>query len=356
LEKIDFKNVLAEKKAMIWKEYQKYLPGSTKPAYAQDWIQDYGAEDEFFWKTISNYPKRQGKYVRGSLIMLVCEAMGIDEKKAALTAAAMQASEDWILIHDDLEDSSLERRGKPTLHRIYSMGQTINAGDALHIIMWKMLRDNEKVLGPEKTFAVMDEMERMLMRTTLGQSVEMKWMEENKLDLTDKDIFFVIGGKTTYYTICGPLRLGGIIANLKQKQLNAFFEFGGPLGQCFQIKDDLLDLTSDFGGLKKQVGNDIFEGKRTLMLAHLLKNAKGKDLEKVTAILEKNREEKTSDEVKFIIDKMHEYGSIKYGEQKAEELKNKALKVFKEKIGFLSHEPGRTKLKAAIDFILTRKK
>ena len=356
MEKVDFKNVLAEKKTMIWKEYQKYLSGSTKPAYAQDRIQNYKAENEFFWKTISDYPKRQGKYVRGALIMLVCEAMGVDEKKAALTAAAMQASEDWILIHDDLEDGSLERRGKPALHHIYSMGQTINAGDALHIIMWKMLRNNEKNLGPEKTFALMDEMDRMLMRTTLGQSVEMKWMNENKLDLTDKDIFFVIGGKTTYYTICGPLRLGGIIAGLNQEQLSVFFEFGRPLGQCFQIKDDLLDITSDFEGLKKQIGNDVYEGKRTLMLAHLLKNTKGKDLEKVKEILEKNREEKTEDEVKFIIEKMHEYGSIKYGEQKAEELKNQALKVFEEKLGFLSHEPGRTKLKAAIDFILTRKK
>ncbi len=356
MEKIDFKNVLNEKKAMIWKEYQKYLPGSTKPAYSEDWIQDYKSEDEFFWKTISDYPNRQGKYVRGALIMLACEAMGVDEKKAALTAAAMQASEDWILIHDDLEDGSLERRGKPALHKIYSMGQTINAGDALHIIMWKMLRDNEKVLGPEKTFAVMDEMDRMLMRTTLGQSVEMKWIEENKLDLTDKDVFFVIGGKTTYYTICGPLRLGGIIAGMDEKQLDTLFEFGGPLGQCFQIRDDLLDITSDFEGLKKQVGNDIFEGKRTLMLAHLLKNAKRKDLEKVKEILEKSREEKTEDEVKFIIEKMHEYGSIKYAEQKAEELKNQALKAFEEKLGFLSHEPGRAKLKAAIDFILTRKK
>ncbi len=356
LERIDFKNVLAEKKAIIWKEYKKYLPGSTKPAYAQDKIQDYKTEDEFFWKTISDYPERQGKYVRGALIMLTCEAMGVDEKKATLTAAAMQASEDWILVHDDLEDGSLERRGKPALHHIYSMAQTINAGDALHIVMWKMLRDNEKLLGIETTFGVMDEMNKMLMRTTLGQSVEIKWIEENKLDLDDKDVFFVIGGKTTYYTICGPLRLGGIIAGMNEKQLETLFEFGVPLGRCFQIRDDLLDITSDFEGLKKQVGNDIFEGKRTLMLAHLLKNAKGKDLERVNAILEKSRDEKTPEDVKFIIDKMHEYGSIKYGEQKAEELKNQALKAFDEKLGFLSHEPGRAKLKAAIDFILTRKK
>lgn len=352
----DFRDILAEKKELIWKEYQKYLPGKTESPYKLDDIAKYETEDQYFWETISDYPKRQGKYVRGALIMLVCEAMGIQPEKAVLTAAAMQASEDWILIHDDLEDGSLERRGKPALHKIHSMAQTINAGDALHIIMWKMLRDNEKVLGNEKTFRIMDEMNRMLMRTTLGQSVEIKWIEDNKLDLSDEDIYFVIGGKTTYYTICGPLRLGGIIAGLDNKQMETLFEFGTPLGRCFQIRDDLLDLTSDFEGLKKQVGNDVYEGKRTLMLIHLLRNASKADSKKIKEILEKTREKKTEEEVKYIIDKMHEYGSIKYGEQKAEELKNQAMEAFEQKLGFLDKEPGRSKLKAGIDFILNRKK
>jgi len=352
----EFRKILAEKKRLIWKEYQKYLKGKTEAPYPEDKIGNYKEEDKFFWDSLSDYPKRQGKYVRGTLIMLVCEALGIDEKKAALTAAAMQASEDWILVHDDLEDGSLERRGKPALHKIVGASQAINAGDALHIIMWQMLRDNEKTLGTKKTFTVMDEMRKMLMRTTLGQSVEMKWMQENSTKLTDEDIFFVMGGKTTYYTICGPLRLGGIIAGLNQKQLDAFFEFGIPLGQCFQIKDDLLDITSDFQGLKKQVGNDIYEGKRTIMLMHLLRNASEEDKEKIVKILGKTREQKTEQEVKHIISKMHEYGSIRHAEQKAEELKNQAMEKFEEKLGFLDKEPGRSKLKAGIDFILNRKK
>jgi geranylgeranyl diphosphate synthase type II len=352
---VDFKQVLAEKKELIWKEYQKYLLGETKPFYKLDKISDHRAEDQYFWETIMDYPKRQGKYIRGSLILLVCEAMGISQKKAALTGAAMQASEDWILIHDDLEDASLERRGKPTLHRLHSMPQTVNAGDALHIIMWKMLRDNEQVLGQEKTFKIMDEMNNMLMRTTLGQSVEIKWIEENKLGLSDEDLLFVVGGKTVYYSICGPLRLGGIIAGMSEEQLNLLFEFGVPLGRCFQIRDDLLDLTSDFEGMKKQVGNDVYEGKRTLMLGHLLRKADKADLVKIKGILKKSREEKTGKEVRFVIERMHHYGSIRYGEKKAEELKNQALKIFDEKLGFLDKEPGRSKLKAGIDFILTRK-
>jgi len=353
---IDFREVLEEKKAIIWKEYQKYLLGKTPSHYSLDRIGNYREEDSFFWQTVSEYPERQGKYIRGALILLVCEAMGFPQEKAALTAAAMQASEDWLLIHDDLEDQSEERRGRETLHRIFGANQTINAGDALQIIMWKMLRDNERVLGPEKSFRIMDEMYKMLFRTSLGQSVEIKWIEENKLDLEEEDVFFVIGGKTTYYTICGPLRLGGIISGMDERQLKLLFDFGVPLGRCFQIRDDLLDLTSDFEGQKRQIGNDVFEGKRTLMLAHLLKNANKADLAKVKAILGKSREKKSREEVRFIIGRMKEYGSLDYAAEKASELKGQALKVFEEKLGFLGKEPGRSKLRAGVEFILERKK
>jgi len=353
---IDFKDVLAEKKKIIWKEYQKYLQEKSRPVEANDKVGNYAEEDSFFWKTVSDYPKRQGKYVRGSLILLVCEALGFPQEKAALTAAAMQASEDWLLVHDDLEDGSFQRRGGKSLHLLYGVNQCINAGDALQIIMWKMLRDNEKVLGAEKAFRVMDEFEKMLMRTSLGQSVEIKWIEENKLDLSDEDLMFVIGGKTVYYSIAGPLRLGGMIAGLDEKKLGLMYDFGIPLGRCFQIRDDLLDLTSDFEGQKKQVGNDIFEGKRTLMLGHLLRTAKGKDLERVKAIMAKKREKKTGEEARFVIDKMKEYGSLDYAAEKASDLKKQAFKAFDEKLGFLDKEPGRSKLKAGIDFILERKK
>lgn len=351
-----FEDILKENKERIWKEYKNYLPAHSKPTFWMDKISNYRKEDELFWKMVSDYPQRKGKYVRGALIVLSCEAMGGDSEKAVKTAAAMQASEDWILIHDDLEDGSLERRGAPALQKIYGTGQAVNAGDALHIIMWKMLRDNEKILGTEKTFAVMDEMERMLMRTVLGQAMEILWIEENRTDLEYEDVFFVIGGKTSYYTIAGPLRLGAIIAGATPTQLEALFEFGTLLGRCFQIRDDLLDLTSDFEGLKKQVGNDIYEGKRTLMLVHLLKNIQNKEREKLLSILKKKREQKTEEEVRWVIEQMKKNKSLQYCEDAAKKLADEAMNVFNEKCTFYREGPAKENLKQAIQFILTRKK
>lgn len=344
---------MAQKKKLVWEEINTYLqsPGFSGklaiPQKHQEWL-------DFHWKMVRTYPERQGKYIRPTLLLLTAEAMGVMEKKVILTAAAMQISEDWLLIHDDIEDDSFQRRGAPALHRIYGKELAINAGDTVHLIMWKILWDNRKVLGESQAAEIAAEFDQMLRRTTFGQTVEIKWTQDNRQDLTDEDIFLVLDGKTSYYTIAGPMRLGAIIGGATKAQLAVIWEFGQYLGRCFQIVDDLLDLTSDFKGLKKQTGNDIYEGKRTIMLCHLLRSAQNKDQKKLAEILAKKREGKTEAEVKWVIEKMKEYGSLDYGRRMAEDLATKALEVFETKLKFLKHQPARDQLKAGIDFIVKR--
>ena len=351
---INFERVLAEKREVVWKEIQKYLNSLDQfPDFCKI-PRKYSSLAEFHQKLVSDYPQRKGKYLRPTLLLLTAEAMGVVEKKAVLTAAAMQTSEDWILNHDDIEDDSLQRRGQPALHRIYGQELAINAGDGLHVLMWRILKDNLKIVGPKKGLPVMDEFCRMLDRTVLGQTVEIKWTQEGKTDLTDEDVLFILESKTGYYTIAGPMRLGAILAGASEKQLTDIYEFGKILGRSFQIVDDLLDLTSDFKGLKKQTGNDIYEGKRTIMLAHLLRVVRAKERVKVEEILKKNRDEKTAGEVAGIIERMKESGSLDYGKKLAEKFDKEAKGVFERKLKFLKEEPARKQLKAGIDFIINR--
>lgn len=352
---MDFVKVLEDKKELVWREIEKYLQKPLSLTGKLKIPQKYQKEVKFHWQIVSDYPQRKGKYLRPTLLLLTAEAMGFPEKKAIKTAAAMQTSEDWILAHDDFEDNSLERRGKPTLHRLYGPELAVNAADALHIIMWKMLKDNEKIIGVKKTCEIIDEFYQMLTRTCLGQTVEMRWIQENKGNLNDEDVFFILEGKTVYYTIAGPMRLGAILAGAIPKQLELIYEFARPLGCCFQIKDDLLDLTSDFAGLKKQKGNDIYEGKRTIMLTHLLRNIKGQKRKKLEKIMGKKREEKTKGEVDWVLKMMKKHGSLEYGEKLAEKLADEARKIFEQKLGFLSHQPARNQIIAGIDFVLQRK-
>ena len=353
--KPDFKEVLEKNKALVWPEIESYLDKLLDFETCCQVSKKYQPIAQFHQKMVSEYPKRQGKYLRPVLVLLTAQAMGYPLKKALKTAAAMQISEDWILNHDDIEDDSLERRGKPALHQIYGKELAINAGDSLHGVMWKVLIDNHQIVGPKTALAIMNEFYQLLTRTGVGQTVEIKWTKENKENLSDEDILFILESKTAYYTIAGPMRLGAILAGASKKQLNLLYEFGRPMGCCFQIVDDLLDLTSDFEGLKKQTGNDIYEGKRTIMLVHLLRSTDKKDKKKLKGILGKSRQNKTKKEVIWTIDMMKKYGSLEYGEKMAAKFAHQARELFNKNLDFLKQEPARSQLLSGIEFVLNRK-
>jgi geranylgeranyl diphosphate synthase type II len=346
--------ILKEYRDAVWKEVRNYLEEPDYPDVFKIPDKYKGVVDTAYWQVVKDYPERKGKYLRATILILTAEAMGKDKRDALKTAAAMQISEDWLLIHDDFEDKSLERRGKPTLQRIYGDELAVNAGDALQIIMWKVVFDNCDILGAKKTKEVADEFFRFLSRTTEGQAVEIKWVLENKTNLSDKDWFFIADGKSAYYSVAGPARLGAIIAGADKKQLYLLTKFGVRLGRCFQLVDDILDITSNFSGLKKQTGNDIYEGKRTIILGHLLRNSNKMDRKKLEIILGKKRNEKTKEEVMWVINKMDDYGSISYAKGLAKELKEESLHIFEEELTFLSKEPAREKLKCLINFVLDR--
>lgn len=352
--KINAIEVLTKNKNILWPEIDKYLNLiKDYPVFCQI-KPKYQSLSDLHFQIVSDYPKRKGKYLRPTLLMLTAQSLGFDLNKALPTASAMQISEDWILNHDDIEDQSEERRGQPALHKIYGNNLAINAGDALHVLMWQVLSKNYLTLDPKIAQKIEDEFFLMLNRTILGQTIEIKWTQENRFDLTEEDILLILESKTGYYTIAGPMRLGAILAGASDKQLESIYKFGILLGRSFQIVDDLLDLTSDFAGQKKQQGNDIYEGKRTIMLIHLLNNAKKSDLSKLKQILSKTRDQKNSDEISWVIEKMTEYGSLEYGKTLAKKFANQAQQIFDNDLKFLNKEPFRSELQSIFDFIITR--
>jgi len=154
------------------------------------------------------------------------------------------------------------------------------------------------------------------------------------------------------------MRLGAILAENNEDHLeNKIFpklnEFGKYLGRAFQIIDDILDLTTEFRGLKQQQGNDIYEGKRTIMLAHLLNVATEFDRKRIIEILEKPRDAKSEEEVKYVLHLMKEYGSIEYAKNLARDMASKAVKLFRN-MDFFVNEDAKKKLLLGIDFVVNR--
>ena len=354
MKKIDAVEVLTRNKNILWPEIEKYLNLIKEyPEFCQIKSKYQHLSNSHF-QMILDYPKRKGKYFRPNLVILTAQSLGFDLNQTLPTAAAMQISEDWILIHDDVEDQSSERRHQPALQKIYGNELAINAGDALHTLMWQVLSKNYSILDPKIAQKIQDEFFYMLNRTILGQTIEIKWTQDNRFDLTEEDILLILESKTGYYTIAGPMRLGAILAGASQSQLESIYKFGILIGRSFQIVDDLLDLTSDFAGQKNQQGNDIYEGKRTIMLIHLLNNSSNEDLSKLKQILSKTRSEKTQEEVDWVIKKMEENDSLNYGRKLAQKFATQAQEIFDNDLKFLNKEPFRSELQSIFDFILTR--
>lgn len=350
----NFIDVLTIYRNLVWPYIESNLNQiKDYPAFCQI-NKKYQDLVDFHFDIVSDYPKRKGKYIRPTLVLLTAQAMGFDKNLTLPTAAAMQISEDWILGHDDIEDQSDERRGLPAIQKIYGNELALNAGDNLHLLMWQILAQNFSKLSLPTAQKIHQEFFDMINRTILGQTIEIKWTQDNRFDLTEDDILLIAESKTCYYTIAGPMRLGAILAGATKLQLDSIYKFGLALGKSFQIIDDLLDLTSDFAGQKKQQGNDIYEGKRTIMLVHLLNNIDSKNKIKLQNILLKNRHQKTKTEVKWAIDQMKKNGSLEYGKKLATKFAQKATQIFETELKFLDKEPFRSQIKSGIEFIISR--
>ena len=286
-------------------------------------------EVDLLYTMMRDYPSRPAKGMRPFLCVTTCRAAGGKEEDSLLTAACVELFQNWILIHDDIEDGSELRRGQPALHKKYAEALALNAGDALHARTWEALLKNERTLGARTTLEVMKEFSRMVNVTTEGQHMELGWVIGRRWDLGVKDYYEMCTRKTSWYTIASPCRLGAMVAGADSAVLESLKKFGIKLGIAFQIQDDSLNLTGDQKKYGKASSDDILEGKRTLIMLHLLGNASQSDRERLTSIMNKPREKKTASEVSYVLSAIDKYDSIGFARKRANELMKEAIAILK---------------------------
>jgi len=284
-------------------------------------------EVDLLYKMMRDYPSRPAKGMRPFLCVIACRAAGGDGKDAVLTAACIELFQNWILIHDDIEDGSELRRGEPALHLKYGEPLALNAGDALHARMWGALSLNEETLGPKKTVRIMEEFSRMVNETTEGQHMELGWVAHGRWDLNESDYYKMCTKKTSWYTVAGPCRLGAIVAGAEEEVLEKLKEFGLKLGVAFQIQDDALNLVGDQKKYGKEKSDDILEGKRTLILLHLLGILRPDERDRLVSIMNKGRTAKTSADVSYVLSLVERHDVVGYARKRAVELMKEAVEV-----------------------------
>ncbi len=310
------------------------------------------------YKIARDYSERMGSYRRPGLLMLCGEMFGASKEELLLPAAAMQASEDWILIHDDVEDDSEMRRGKPTLHKMYGIELAINAGDAVHIVMWKLIKDYMVKAGIEAGGAFFDKFYDMMTYTVEGQFLETNFIY-NVRDLSkgSEELYHrVINSKTCYYTVYGPMQLGAIVAGQGEGVMEAFMDIGKPAGTAFQIADDILDMTADEKSFGKKRYGDLYEGKITLMMLHAYAHAASGEKSQIDRIFKKNRADKTPEDISFLSGLIDKYKSLDYARSQAEMYGKKAKEAVEKYWPLLPDNKYKEILLSAIGELHVRKK
>lgn len=283
--------------------------------------------NRYLYNLVADYPMRGGKMMRPSLCIATARAFGADREEAVRSAVALELLHNALLIHDDIQDGSLERRGSPALHVKHGVPLAINAGDTLSLMALRPLIENRSTLGPRLTARILEETVNMARETAEGQAMELGWRHENVTDLDDSDYLVMVLKKTCWLGFIYPGRIGAMIGQHGELDLEPFIRLGFFLGTAFQIHDDVLNLVADQRYGKERDG-DLWEGKRTLMLIRLLSVATSSERRTLVQALQQDRTARTAEQVKWMRNLMDQYDCIEYARRISHGLAGAALHEF----------------------------
>ena len=226
----------------------------------------YFDEYKILFDSMEYSVKNGGKRVRPLLTMLFCDACGGDPLKAVQLAVAVEYIHTYSLIHDDLPcmDDDDYRRGKPSNHKVYGEAMALLAGDGLltaafeRIATWSRagLIDSDVAINAISELSAYAGSRGMIG----GQVIDIQ--NEGNKDIK-LDTLMMLDNLKTGALIEAACSLGCIVARADEDKIQAAKEFASNLGLAFQIKDDILDVTSSFEKLGKAIGSDMENGKTT---------------------------------------------------------------------------------------------
>lgn len=304
---------LAECREMVVEEIHEIVPRNRYRPILYDLILDY--------------PLRMGKAFRPALCIATCRALGGRLQDVIRTAAVLELLHNAFLVHDDLEDGSQLRRGSPTLHQEYGVPIAVNVGDGAFVLTLQPLLDNMRVLGMTKALRILQIIATMSRESVEGQAIELDWVRRGDFHIRDQDYCLMVYKKTCWYTFIAPMQIGGIITDLDDRRMAMLRRYASYVGVAFQIQDDVLNLVANEKRYGKEIGGDLWEGKHTLILLHMMRHTAPAERARAERSLSKTREQKTEADIRLLYELIHRYGSIQYARDVAFTLARKAERL-----------------------------
>jgi geranylgeranyl diphosphate synthase type I len=317
-----------------------------EPTYSYDSAALQGALSDPIWELLD----RGGKRWRAILFLLFVEALGDDPEAYLEYAVIPEVLHNGTIIVDDVEDGATHRRGEPALHHTHGMDIALNAGNAMYFLPLKIITRDPGDLRADVRLDAYEMLMYELNRTHLGQGMDIRWHNQKEIEITDAEYLEMCACKTGCLSRI-VARLAAIVTD-NQGVEQAVAKYAEDMAIAFQIADDVLDVEyalEEGGDFGKGVGNDIREGKKTLMAIHAAENAPPEDAARLEEILW--ADENTDEDVREVVGIFESVRSVEYARSVAEELSESS----KARLEGLDLEPEpASKLAAFAEFVVDR--
>lgn len=295
----------------------------------------------YLYDVIGEYPRRGGRYMRPAIHIASAKAHGASFEQAISTAVSIELLHNALIVIDDIQDESEQRRGLPTLHRRHGLPIALNAGATMSILSLVPLLQNVRTNSPMVALWVFEGAVEVAQLAAEGQAMELGWRFDNRVDVTEAEYLDMVLRKTCSYSTMFPMKAGAIVGRCTRDIPDEVTRYGFLIGAAFQIQDDLLNLAGDAGQYGKELRGDLLEGKRTLLTIRLLQRCTATERARFRAIMAKRRDEKTESDLSWIADLLDGYGCTSYVRQMVQGLVGAAQHEFER--GFERLPPSRDK-------------
>jgi geranylgeranyl diphosphate synthase type I len=213
------------------------------------------------WEKRVSANESRGKRVRPLISLLTTEACGADWQSGLPAAAAVELVHNFSLVHDDIQDQSPLRRGRPTVWKRWGVALAINAGDALFTLAHLTLLNLGRITSQDNTLKAVRLLQDTCLTLTQGQHLDLVF--EGQSDLSIEDYWLMVNGKTAAL-IAASSALGALSAEAEADIVDFYYDFGKYLGLAFQVQDDLLGIWGDAALTGKSAESDLLTGKKSL--------------------------------------------------------------------------------------------
>ena len=293
----------------------------------------------YLYDLIGDYPRRGGRYMRPAIHIASAKAHGATQEQAMATAVSIELLHNALLVIDDVQDGSEERRGRPTLHREHGIPIAVNVGSTMSVLSLAPLLKNVATAGPHVAYWIFEEAIKVAQACAEGQAMELGWRADNRLNVTEQEYLDMVLRKTCAYSTMFPVRAGAMVGLQSRDLSPAVQRYGFFVGAAFQIQDDVLNLAGDPEQYGKELLGDLLEGKRTLITISLLERATEDERLRFQTVMAKRREDKSRSDLDWMMSLIDSYQCIDRVRMKLNGLVGAALHEFEEAFGYLPESP-----------------